>query len=173
MPQWNSTRRPWSPPIGSSATWPGPSSGLAIAERFQMPREVLALARDSLDRSELEAARYVDDLRARIGSLESEKAELEAEKNEFEAWKGTMARQLEDERADELDRVGKKLDSIVKEIRDSGGRRAEGPRQGRGEAGSDRKLENARARASLEIRRERSKTISGQDHQFHPAPGID
>lgn len=148
----------------------GSSSGLAIAERFKMPREVLALARDSLDRSELEAARYVDELRARIGSLESEKAALEAEKNQFEAWKGTMARQLEDERADELDRVGTKLDSIVKEIRD---RAAEELKALGKDAVKrfDRKLENARARASLEIRRERSKTSLAKS--LRPAPPTD
>ncbi len=147
----------------------GSSSGLAIAERFQMPRQVLELARDSLDRSELEAARYVDELRARIQSLESEKAELEAEKNEFQAWKGNVTRQLEAERADELDRIEKKLASIVKEIRD----RAADELKALGKDAVkrfDRKLEGARARAELEVRRERDRTSPARTISATPTP---
>jgi DNA mismatch repair protein MutS2 len=147
----------------------GSSSGLKIAERFHMPEPILAFARDSLDSSELEAARYVEELRSRIQNLEGEKAELESEKSEFEDWKGSMTRKLEAERADELERVRKKLDSIVAEIRD---RATEDLRAlGRDAVKRfDRKMDNARARADLEIRREQSRTALARTIRSTPPP---
>src|SRR5437867_168678 len=52
----------------------GASSGLKIAERLQLPADVLDNARSFLDAGELETARYVDELRRRVAELEREKA---------------------------------------------------------------------------------------------------
>ncbi len=131
----------------------GSSSGLKIAERFGFPRQLLAEARESLDDAELQAARYVDELKIRIENLEREKSELESERNEFQTWKGEMTQKAEEERGAALDRVEERLDSIVADIRD---RAAAELATASKEAAKrfERKLADARARASREIRRE-------------------
>ena len=131
----------------------GSSSGLKIAERFGLPRQLLAEARESLDDAELQAARYVDELKTRIENLEREKSELESDRNEFQTWKEEMTRRVEEERRAELDRVEERLDSIVADIRE---RAAAELATASKEAAKrfERKLADARARASWEIHRE-------------------
>jgi DNA mismatch repair protein MutS2 len=65
----------------------GQSSGLRIAERFGLPQSQIASAGRSLDRNEVDASRYVDELRRRVGELEDAKRRLEGEKRSFEDWK--------------------------------------------------------------------------------------
>ena len=131
----------------------GQSSGLKIAERFQLPAGLLAAAREALDGTELEAARYVEDLKARIEHLEREKQDLEAERQSFEEWKERSGRQVEQEREKEIDRVEKRLDAIIADIRE---RAAEELASASKETVRrfERKLERARAEAVRQVRRE-------------------
>ena len=132
----------------------GQSSGLKIAERFRLPAGLLAAAREALDGSELAAARYVEDLKARIEQLEREKQDLEAERQSFEEWKESSGRRVEQEREEEIDRVEKRLDAIIAEIRE---RAAEELASASKETVRrfERKLERARAEAVRQVRRER------------------
>ena len=146
----------------------GSSSGLKIAERFGFPRQLLAEARESLDDAELQAARYVDELKTRIENLEREKSELESERNEFQAWKKEMTRRVEEERRAELERVEERLDSIVADIRE---RAAAELATASKEAAKrfERKLADARARAGREIRRERHRVDESKEPTEGPA----
>src|SRR5438093_9503307 len=62
----------------------GASSGLKIAERLQIPGNVLKAATGFLDATEADAAHYVEELRQRIADLETEKARVEKERIDFE-----------------------------------------------------------------------------------------
>ncbi len=97
----------------------GQSSGLNIAERLRLPSELIETARKSLDRSELDAARYVQELQGRVRNLEGEKRALEAERHDFEEWKAGMRARLEDERREERLSIEAHLDTIVAELRDA------------------------------------------------------
>ena len=149
----------------------GSSSGLKIAERFGFPLQLLAEARKSLDDAELQAARYVDELKTRIENLEREKSELESERNEFQAWKKEMTRRVEEERLAEFDRVEERLDSIVADIRE---RAAAELATASKEAAKrfERKLADARARAGREIRRERHRVDESKEPTRPEAPAI-
>ena len=135
----------------------GQSSGLRIAERLKLPGALIAVARDALDRSELDAARYVEELKARVANLENEKDELEAEKATFEKWKRDTSRRIEDERKEELARVEKQLDAIVDKIRKD----ASDELKALGAMAVnrfDKKLKRARVDAGATLRREARKS---------------
>lgn len=135
----------------------GQSSGLKIAERLRLPLALIEAARTSLDRSELDAARYVEELKARVRSLEGEKRELEAERQEFESWKTGMRVRLEDERREELARIESRLDAIVEEIRDAASKELKAAGL-EARKRFERTLERARVQASTQIRREQKDT---------------
>ena len=135
----------------------GQSSGLKIAERLKLPGALIAVARDALDRTELDAARYVEELKARVANLENEKDELEAEKATFERWKRDTSHRIEDERKKELARVEKQLDAIVGKIRIG----ASDELKALGAMAVnrfDKKLKRARVDAGAALRREASKS---------------
>lgn len=147
----------------------GQSSGLKIAERLKLPRELIAVARERLDHGELDAARYVDDLKLRIANLELEKRALEAEKESFERWKQQTARRVEEDRRKELDRVEKRLDEIVAEIR----KRASDELKSFGSEvvnRFDKKLKRVRADAGAAIRREERPTAAPRTAASDAAP---
>src|SRR4030095_169277 len=96
----------------------GASSGLKIAERLQMPAEVLRDATDFLESGEIEATRYVDELRRRIRELELEKSRLETERLEFESWKQRELGQLRSQQQVEIARTERRLEDIAKEMSD-------------------------------------------------------
>ena len=129
----------------------GQSSGLKIAERLRLPSDLIEDARASLDRSDLDAARYVEELKVRVSSLEQEKQELMEERREFQDWQSRMSAQLEDERRQEIDRVDERLDEIIQNIRDQA---AEELRAAGSEVTKrfEKKLERARVQANREIR---------------------
>ena len=135
----------------------GQSSGLKIAERLRLPAELIETARTSLDRSELDAARYVEELKARVRSLEGEKRELEAERQEFEDWKAGMRVRLEDARREELARIEIRLDATVEEIRDAASKELKAAGR-EAKKRFERTLERARVQASAQIRREQKES---------------
>jgi DNA mismatch repair protein MutS2 len=134
----------------------GASSGLKIAERLQMPARVLQAANSYLDAGDIEAAHYVEELRRRIADLESEKNKFEKERLEFEEWKKKEFSDLTAQHKEEITRVEKRLERIVQDLSDRGARDLES-------AGEEslrkfqKKLANAKAQATTEIRREREK----------------
>jgi len=131
----------------------GQSSGLKIAERLNLPEDLLAVARGALDRSELDAARYLEELKVRVANLEHEKEQLEAEKETFERWKRDTSSKIEEDRREELARVDERLDKIVEQIR----KRASDELNALGSEAVnrfDKKLKKARADAGATIRRE-------------------
>src|SRR2546427_8676372 len=92
----------------------GASSGLKIAERLQLPAKVLQKATGFLDTADVEAGHYVEELRRRIADLEGEKTRLEKERKEFEDWKQKELDQVTAQHKEEIARVEKKLEWIVK-----------------------------------------------------------
>src|SRR3989441_441133 len=91
----------------------GASSGLKIAERLQLPEGVLQSAMRYLDATDVEAARYVEDLKQRVVDLEQEKSRFEKERQEFEQWKKREFDQVTTDHKQEIERVEKKLEGIV------------------------------------------------------------
>ena len=132
----------------------GQSSGLKIAERFRLPAELLDSARATLDDSELEAARYVEELKARIEQLEREKRDLETERQRFDEWKERTGRRVEEEREKEIDRVEKRLDTIIDEIRERASQELASASKETVRR-FERKLDRARAVATREVQLER------------------
>ena len=130
----------------------GQSSGLNIAERLRLPGELIDKARKSLDESELDAARYVQELQERVRNLESEKQALEAERHDFEEWKVGMRARLEDERDAERVRIEARLDAIVGELRDAAAKELNAAgREAKKRFG--KALDRAKVQASEQIRR--------------------
>src|SRR5262245_3695256 len=134
----------------------GASSGLKIAERLQLPRPVLESALSFFDEADVEAAHYVEELRRRISDLEKEKLRLEGQRREFEEWKQKDLGQLKAQHREEILRVEKNLERIVKDMSDRAARDLES-------MGEDslkkyqRKLADAKAHAVREIGREKEK----------------
>jgi DNA mismatch repair protein MutS2 len=131
----------------------GQSSGLRIAERLDLPSGLIDVARRALDRSELDAARYVEELKGRVAELEAEKRRLEDEKESFEAWKRETARSLVDDRRRQAERAEAHLKEAVAEIRRQA---ADELKQLGSGAGTrfKRKLERVEAEAGARLRRE-------------------
>ncbi|MBI2149594.1 MAG: endonuclease MutS2 [Acidobacteria bacterium] len=134
----------------------GASSGLKIAERLQLPKQVLESAAGFLDTVDVEAAHYVEELRRRISDLDTEKARLEGERRAFEASKQKELEQLTAQHKQEIARVEKKLERIVQEMADRASRELESAR-GESVRKYQKKLLNAKAQAARELGREREK----------------
>ena len=134
----------------------GASSGLKIAERLQLPRPVLESAIGYLDTADLEAAHYVEELKQRVTDLEHEKFRLEKERQDFEDWKRKELDQLTEQHKQEIARVEKKLEGIVREMSEKASRELES-------AGEEsvkkyqKKLANVKAEAARELSREKEK----------------
>src|SRR5437016_4662848 len=134
----------------------GASSGLKIAERLQLPRPVLESAVGYLDTKDLEAAHYLEELKQRVTDLEHEKFRLEKERQDFEDWKRKELDQLTEQHKQEIARVEKKLDGIVREMSEKASRELES-------AGEEsvkkyqKKLANVKAEAARELSREKEK----------------
>ncbi|PYS19095.1 MAG: endonuclease MutS2 [Acidobacteria bacterium] len=103
----------------------GASSGLKIAERLQLPRPVLESAIGYLDTADLEAAHYLEELKQRVTGLEHEKFRLEKERQDFEDWKRKELDQLTEQHKQEIARVEKKLEGIVREMSEKASRELE------------------------------------------------
>jgi DNA mismatch repair protein MutS2 len=131
----------------------GQSSGLKIAERLRLPPALIERARQSLDSTELDAARYVEELKRRISSLELEKQTFDVERRSFEEWKAGMRVQMENERREELARIEARLDEIVGEMRDAAAGELSAMR-GEAQRRFDRSLDHLRARAGAQVERE-------------------
>ena len=106
----------------------GASSGLKIAERLQIPPRVLEIAVRLLDTADVEAAHYVEELRRRIQDLEHEKTQFEKERRDFDAWKQKELDQLKAQHKEEIAKVERKLEQIVKEMSDRASRELESAR---------------------------------------------
>jgi DNA mismatch repair protein MutS2 len=146
----------------------GASSGLKIAERLRLPRQVLESAIHFLDTTDIEAAHYVEELRRRISDLEEEKTRLENERREFDDWKQKELDQLKTQHKEEIAKVEKKLERIVQEMSDRASRELE--------SASDESvkkfrkgLANAKAQAARELGREKEKV---QSPSQAPGPGV-
>ena len=136
----------------------GQSSGLKIAERLRLPSELIEKARASLDRTELDAARYVEELKVRVSSLEKDKLELETERRDFQDWESKTSARIEEERRQEMDRVEERLDEIIQDIRNQ----AADELRAVGQQATKRfgkKLERIAAEASRKIRRQRRPNV--------------
>lgn len=134
----------------------GASSGLKIAERLQLPRTVLETAISYLDATDVEASRYIEDLKRRIADLEVEKASFEKERREFEQWKKSEFDKVSARHKQEIERVEHKLDRIVQEMSERASRELEGL----GEESVRRyqkRLQSAKADANRELSREKEK----------------
>jgi DNA mismatch repair protein MutS2 len=134
----------------------GASSGLKIAERLQMPARVLEIAVRLLDTADVEAAHYVEELRHRIQDLEHEKTQFEKERRDFDAWKQKELDQVKAQHKEEIAKVERKLEQIVKEMSDRASRELE---SARGESAKkfQKRLESAKAQAAREVEREKEK----------------
>jgi len=134
----------------------GASSGLKIAERLQLPRPVLESAIGYLDTADLEAAHYLEELKQRVTDLEHEKFRLEKERQDFEDWKRKELDQLTEQHKQEIARVEKKLEGIVREMSEKASRELESA----GEESAkkyQKKLANVKAEAARELSREKEK----------------
>src|SRR5213594_200262 len=133
----------------------GASSGLKIAERLQLPRPVLESAIGYLDTADLEAAHYLEELKQRVTDLEHEKFRLEKERQEFEDWKRKELDQLTEQHKQEIARVEKKLEGIVREMSEKASRELESA--GESVKKYQKKLANVKAEAARELSREKEK----------------
>jgi DNA mismatch repair protein MutS2 len=134
----------------------GASSGLKIAERLQLPAQVLNAAVRFRDTTDLEAAHYVEELRRRIVDLEQEKTRLETERKEFHDWKQKELDQLTAQHREEIAKVEKKLERIAQEMSDRATRELEGARD-ESVKKFQKKLADAKAQAARELGREKEK----------------
>src|SRR2546425_3677755 len=133
----------------------GASSGLKIAERLQLPRPVLESAIGYLDTADLEAAHYLEELKQRVTDLEHEKFRLEKERQEFEDLKRKELDQLTEQHKQEIARVEKKLEGIVREMSEKASRELESA--GESVKKDQKKLANVKAEAARELSREKEK----------------
>src|SRR5437879_5265029 len=131
----------------------GASSGLKIAERLQLPRPVLESALGYLDTKDVEAARYLEELKQRVTDLEHEKSRLEQERQDFEDWKRKELDQLTEQQKQEIARVEKKLEGIVREMSEKASRELESA--GESVKKYQKKLANVKAEAARELSREK------------------
>lgn len=131
----------------------GQSSGLRIAERFGLGPSLIDAARRSLDRSEIDASRYVDELRRRVNELEDDKGRLEAEKRSFEDWKVRAREEAARDRRLAAERAESRLKEAVAEIRRQAAEQLKLLGAGAGTR-FKRKLEKAEAEAAARFRRE-------------------
>jgi DNA mismatch repair protein MutS2 len=138
----------------------GASSGLKIAERLQLPRQVLDSAVQFIDAADIQAAHYIEELRRRILDVEQEKTRLEAEKRHFELSKRKEFERLQEEHRQEIAKVEKRLDRIVDELQDRASRELESLR-----TESARKfqktLENAKTHAARQVEGEKKRFQPG------------
>lgn len=135
----------------------GSSSGLKIAERFEMPSDVLSAAWKFLDSADLEAAHYVEELRRRVTDLEGQESAFEAERRQFEDWKNREVETLKEQQRQEIARIERRLDAIVREMSDKalkefGSAREESAKK------FQKKLAEVRTRAEAEIQKELRKS---------------
>src|SRR5881296_1195905 len=144
----------------------GASSGLKIAERLQLPRPVLESAIGYLDTADLEAAHYLEELKQRVTDLEHEKFRLEKERQEFEDWKRKELDQLTEQHKQEIARVEKKLEGIVREMSEKASRELESA--GESVKKYQKKLANVKAEAARELSREKEKI--GPTSKLAPSP---
>jgi DNA mismatch repair protein MutS2 len=131
----------------------GQSSGLRIAERFGLPQSLIASAGRSLDRNEVDASRYVDELRRRVGELEDAKRRLEGEKRSFEDWKIRASEESARERRIAAERAEARLKEAVADIRRQAAEQLKLLGAGAGTR-FKRKLEKAESEAGARIRKE-------------------
>ena len=146
----------------------GASSGLKIAERLQLPAKVLQKATGFLDTADVEAGHYVEELRRRIADLEGEKTRLEKERKEFEDWKQKELDQVTAQHKEEIARVEKKLEWIVKEMSERASRELESVRDDSVKK-YQKKLASVKEQATSEIKREREKIQPAS--KTEPSPG--
>jgi len=146
----------------------GASSGLKIAERLQLPAKVLQKATGFLDTADVEAGHYVEELRRRIADLEGEKTRLEKERKEFEDWKQKELDQVTAQHKEEIARVEKKLEWIVKEMSERASRELEFVRDDSVKK-YQKKLASVKEQATSEIKREREKIQPAS--KTEPSPG--
>ena len=135
----------------------GASSGLKIAERLEMPPDVLDDARSFLEAGEVETTRYVDELRGRIAELEKEKAQLQAERQEFESWRQRELGDLKGQHKEEIARVERRLAQIAKEMSERASRELQAIQDESLKKKYQRKLETMKAQASAQIREEKER----------------
>jgi DNA mismatch repair protein MutS2 len=138
----------------------GASSGLKIAERLQLPKTVLERAWSLLDSTEVEASLYVEELRRRISDLEGETKRLESERLAFDQWKQTELETLQRQHREEIARVERRLEQIVKEMSDKAARDLGVVQDEAVLKKYQRKLDTAKAHAVSQIRQEKEK-VSG------------
>jgi len=135
----------------------GASSGLKIAERLQMPATVLHDATAFLDTGEADVALYVEELRRRIGDLESEKAALEVERKDFEAQRTRELTALQERHKEEMARAERRVQQIAKEMSDRAAKELESVQEESLKKKYQRKLDAVTAHATSQIRHEKEK----------------
>jgi len=135
----------------------GASSGLKIAERLQLPGNVLSDARSFLEAGDAETARYVDELRRRIAELEKEKAKFESDRQAFERWRQQELEELKKEHQAEIARVERRLTEIAKEMSDRASRELQAVQEESLKKKYQKKLDTVKAHAAAQIREEKEK----------------
>ena len=147
----------------------GASSGLKIAERLQMPKAVLEAAWSFLDVTEVEAAHYVEELRQRISDLERETKRLESERQEFDQWKQKELETQRRQHKEEIARVERRLEQILKEMSDKATRDLQVVQDEAVKKKYQRKLDTARAQAVSQIKHEKERVSAPQVRPPSPA----
>src|SRR5215471_5599933 len=135
----------------------GASSGLKIAERLALPRNVLSAAVGFLESADVDAAHYVEELRRRIADLEREKSQLEEQRREFDDWKRKELDQITTQHKEEIANVEQKLEKIVQEMSDKAARELETVKDESARRAFQKKLTSAKAEASRELGKEKEK----------------
>jgi DNA mismatch repair protein MutS2 len=135
----------------------GASSGLKIAERLALPRNVLSAAVGFLETADADAAHYVEELRRRIADLEQEKSQLQDQRREFEEWKQRELDQITTQHKQEIVKVEQKLERIAQEMSDRAARELDTVKDESAKKAFQKKLTDVKAQANRELVREKEK----------------
>ncbi len=130
----------------------GQSSGINIAQRLRLPPKLIERAREALDQSELDAARFVEELQARARKLEAQKQSLVAERHHFEEWEVGRRARLEEERHAERVRIEARVEAIIAQLRDDAARELKAAGR-EAKKRFEKTLDRARVQASRQVRR--------------------
>ncbi len=134
----------------------GASSGLKIAQRLLLPAVVLTLAAGFLDSADVDAAHYVEELRQRLADLDRQQKQLEKTRLDFELWKEKELERLAEKYKTEVAQVERRLEQIVQEMSSRAARDLEAVHDDSVKK-YQRKLANAKAQATAEVKREKER----------------
>ena len=94
---------------------PGDSAGLSMAERFGVPAEVIARAREALAEQEERAAAYLQTLRSQVEDYETKLESLRVEEHRLHERERELEREMEQREKAKLAEIERRFDKSLRE----------------------------------------------------------